>query len=309
MDLMEFKIRLLDTGIFRKVSTEGQYRCQSCPFCGDNNKHMYVKILMDNETPVMYYCQRCNAHGWMNERFLSYYSIDNLQIPKSRGYKRIHPNNQSKGPIILFDENQDQNMLEIGSEYIQKRVGVRPSTDDLKAFQLLGNPEAYVREYLGDDIRRLRGRVWFRLSNGNIIGRLTDRDTGERWLKYNSTREKSDTNIYIIKRGIDPYQTINICICEGVMDAIGLYYHGDIPNAVYIACLGRGYTSPMRYVIGAGIFGDSVNIRFYLDNDVRENPHVSENYALLFKSIGFYRNTLAKDFGYPEDRIMIEKYL
>lgn len=311
MELNEFKRKLLDTGLFKKVSGSGQYRCDTCPFCGDNKKHMYVKIILDDDMPVVYNCFKCQAHGLMNEAFLSYFGIDGLQIPRSKGYKRINPGQHQQGnvPIELFNEVYDRDTISVVTEYIHHRVGVYPSINDLKAFQFVGNPDEYVLTYLGDDTKRLKGRVWFRLANGNISGRLTDRNTGERWLKYNSMRDRTDTNVYIIKKLVDTCQTINVCIAEGIMDVIGLYYHGEIQNAVYIACLGRSYITALKYVLGLGIFGDSVNIRFYLDSDVRENPSVSRNYRELFKSIGFYRNTLEKDFGYPADRIMIEKYL
>ena len=316
MDLNEFKKRLLDTGLFRKVSGDGQYRCKTCPFCGDLKGHMYVKILFNDDTPVMYNCFKCNAHGFMNEKFLSYFGFDDIRIPRSKGYKRIQPNHVSTSTEDLFDEIVDAVTVKDAREYIASRVGVYPTIEDLKAFQFIGNPGQYVKTYLGTDVSRLNGRVWFRLTNGNIAGRSIG---GSGWLKYNSNRVSESANMYMIKQLIDTYQPINVCICEGVMDAIGLYMYdrpadGDdhnknLTNAVYIACLGRNYIGALKHILGLGIFGDSVHIRFYLDSDITEKPKIPKYYQLLFKSFGFYRNTLAKDYGFPASEIAIEKIL
>ena len=316
MDLNEFKKKLLDTGLFRKVSGDGQYRCKTCPFCGDMKGHMYVKILFDDDTPVMYNCFKCNAHGFMNEKFLSYFGFEDIQIPRSKGYKRIQPNHVSTSTEALFDDVTDAYTIQEAMAYICSRVGVHPTMEDLHAFQVIGNPEGYVRSYLGTDISRIPGRVWFRLTNGNIAGRSIK---GSGWLKYNSNRVSDSANMYMIKQMIDTYQPINVCICEGVMDAIGLYmydhasfgedHNKNMNNAVYIACLGRNYIGALKHILGLGIFGDSVHVRFYLDSDISETPKIPKFYQMLFKSVGFYRNTLAKDYGYPASMIAIEKIL
>ena len=114
------------------------------------------------------------------------------------------------------------------------------------------------------------------------------------------------TGVYVIKRPIDPYQTINVCVCEGVMDAIGLYYHSDVNNTLIIACMGRGYLNGIKYAIDAGIFGDSVNVRIYKDSDV-ENVKIPMIHRMLFKSITIYQNTIGKDFGVPANQIEIER--
>ena len=90
--LAEFKRKLLDTGLFRKVSGDGQYVCKTCPFCGDVKSHMYVKIKQDEDMPVLYNCFKCNARGIVNEQFISYFGIDDIEIPKIKGRRRIQPN-------------------------------------------------------------------------------------------------------------------------------------------------------------------------------------------------------------------------
>ena len=184
----------------------------------------------------------------------------------------------------------------------------RHSEYDLKAFQVIGNPVAYVVSYLGGDTKRLNDRIWFRLSNGCITGRRVDDCDEYRWVKRNISGNDPDKSkgLYIIKTGVDTGTTINVCICEGVMDAIGLYYHANISNGVYIACMGRDYMLGIKYMIDKGIFGDSVNVRIYKDSDV-DYVRIAKKYFGLFKSISIYHNTLAKDYGVHGDMIEIEK--
>ena len=59
-DVLKFKEELLSTGIFKRVHSD-QYRCKMCPFCDDAKNHMYVIIKMDESTPVMFNCKKCNA--------------------------------------------------------------------------------------------------------------------------------------------------------------------------------------------------------------------------------------------------------
>jgi hypothetical protein len=304
----EFKIKLLQTGLFQSVSRSGQYVCKTCPYCGDMKKHMYVLIRQDDDSPVLYNCFKCNAHGIINQEFLDYFGIENIDVPKIKGKRRIQPNDVSV-LVNLINEETDCDMIHMCSKYIEHRVGVYPSIDDLKAFQVIGNPYGYVEAYLGGDMRGLKDRVWFRLHNGNMIGRHIDDNVESRWKKrnYMGGQNYVSGGIYIIKNTVDTHQIINICICEGVMDAIGLYYHGNVPNSVFIACMGSDYAVGMKYALNMGIFGDSVSVRVYKDADV-SRMQLPKSYTNLFKSITVYHNTLAKDYGVRKEQIEIEKY-
>lgn len=304
--LAEFKRQLLDTGLFMKVSTKGQYRCKTCPFCGDTGKHMYVKIDQDSDMPVVYYCQKCNAHGLMKQDWLDYFGIDDIKIPKIKGNRKIQSQGVGEQIVELIDFEKDSQMIQTCKDYIQQRVGIIPSNEDLKSFRCIGNVFDYVNAYLGGEPRGLKNRVWFCLHNGNIAGRRTDDIDSFRWVKRNRNNNNKSGGIYVIKRPIDTMDTINVCICEGIMDAIGLYYHAKVKNAVFIACLGRDYQLGIKYVIDSGIFGESVNIRIYKDADVNE-VFIDRIYKKIFKSISVYKNAIGKDYGVLAEQIEIEK--
>ena len=301
----EFKRKLLSTGLFRKTSGS-QYVCKTCPYCGDTKSHMYVLIKQEDDTPVLYHCFKCNASGILNQEFLEYFDINDIEIPRFKGRRRIQPNGNHNTVIDLIDYEKDTGMVEMSSMYIQERIGIRPNKNELKMFQIIGNPYSYIETYLGGDMKGVKDRVWFRLSNGNMIGRSVDADSNFRWKKRNCIDGSNGSGIYIIKNNVDTYQTINVCICEGVMDAIGLYYHSGLNNAVFIACMGRDYSLGIKYVINAGIFGLSVNVRIYKDSDV-DYVKLNKKYGYLFKSISVYKNAIGKDYGVHADKIEFEK--
>lgn len=305
MDLNTFKLKLLDTGLFQKVNGKGQYRCKTCPFCGDTKSHMYVLIRLGDDTPVMYNCFKCTQHGFMNEEFLNYFGIDNLEVPHVKNKRRIHMHQNENNVLDLFQVATDRNMIELGRNYIHERVGVIPSDDDLRCFRLIGNPDEYISQYLGGycDTKQ---RVWFQMNNWCMVGRkIRDDINGSRWKKFTGT-QNVDRGIYIIKRPVDTHLTVNVCVCEGVMDAIGLYYHGMINNGVYIACMGRDYMLGILHVIRMGVFGDSVNVGIYKDSDVDE-VRIRNSYRKLFKRVDVYQNMIGKDYGVKRDEIEIAR--
>ena len=303
----EFKRKLLETGLFTKRSGVGQYVSKVCPFCGDAKNHMYVLIKQDDDnTPVLYNCFKCNAHGIMNADFLNYFGIDNIEIPRIKGKRRIQPNGVNNAVPDLLDFEKDTEMIGMSRDYIHFRVGVFPSDNELKMFQIVGNPCGYIDAYLGGDMNGIKNRIWFRLSNGNIIGRSIDPDNSFRWKKRNYVGNDRGGGIYLIKNQFDPYQTITICVCEGVMDAIGLYYHSDVTNGVFIACMGRDYSLGLKYAIDMGIFGASVAIRIYKDSDVKD-VWIPYKYSMMFKSVSVYHNAIGKDYGVWPDKMEIEK--
>lgn len=305
MDIIEFKRRLLDTGLFMKTSGDGQYRCVTCPFCGDTKKHMYVKIVQGTDDPVVYRCFKCNSQGLMKQDWLDYFGID-LKIPPIKGRRRIQPNSTAEMIADLVDPEKHASMIEVAKEYINFRIGVIPTLNDLKAFQLIGDPFGYVQAYLGGDNWGLKDRVWFRMHNGSMAGRALNDDVSPRWRKRGGGSVPSG-GLYVIKTPVNTEQTINICICEGVMDAIGLYYHNFLPNALYIACMGSDYGAGLRHALSMGVFGDSVCINIFRDSDVNL-IQVSRYEARMFKSIVCYKNAIGKDFGVKKELIELEKH-
>lgn len=302
MDILEFKRRLLDTGLFKKA-TNGWYSTKTCPYCGDMKNHMYVYIDPGSENPIGYNCFKCHSKGLMKQDFLDYYGIQ-MKVPYVKGRNRLQQNSPTEMIGDLIDPEKHAGTIMMCQEYFERRLGVVPSISDLKAFQLIGDPESFVRSYLGGESWGLKDRLWFLMSNGGMAGRSIDDNVSLRWRKR--TRNDVKGGLYSIKSPIATDKPIIVCICEGVLDAIGLYYHCDIPNAAYIACMGSDYVNGVKYAIDMGVFGDSVTVHIYKDSDVNFVT-IPKMYSQLFKSVSVYRNSMAKDFGVKQDMIELEK--
>lgn len=302
----QYKEQLLNTGIFRRVNAS-QYTCQ-CPFCNDNKRHMYVLIKMTDSTPVLYNCFKCNSHGKMNRKFLEFFGIDTITIPRTSHRKRIESSTKVSGTLkhVLVDEKD----VTVGvCEYIQSRVGHYPNLDDLKKFQYVAKPDEYVREYLQLDKHvKYDGRCWFRITNGSIVGRrYVDDGVGHSWMKLHATNVIG-RGLYKINAAVDLYKPINVCIAEGVMDVIGLYYNYPNENNVYIACLGRDYGAAMNHLVSLGIFGNSVNVKIFKDSDVDLNSiRIDQYLKMLFNRVDIYQNMMDHDYGVLPDKLEIQK--
>lgn len=314
--IFKFKQALLNTGLFRKTGSYGnnQYTCD-CPFCGDTKRHMYVKIdLSDDSVPVLYNCFKCNEHGRINSEFLSGLNIINLTIPKF-GRKKIDYNeNLNTNKKIEYFNINDTFEIDKGIEYIQSRINVTPTYDDMKMFGIISDPRMYYKDILdfkGNDNINLNQRVWFMMTNCGMIGRCHHDDKHiDRWKKINPNSSKIKRGFYLFKKPFDLHSTINVVMCEGIMDCIGLYYNHDCGNNnIFIASLGTDYNSTLEYLINRGIFGASVSVKIFIDsNDVR-NIYYDNIYDNLFKNISIYHNMASKDYGVPIDQYDIQKLI
>lgn len=170
---IEYKEKLLASGIFRRVGVSERYTCQ-CPFCNDNKRHMYVLIRLTDDTPCLYRCFKCEAKGKMNKQFLEYFGIDNISIPRTSTRRKIDIGKASTtSNLTLVNENDTYN-INFACSYIESRVGHYPSIAELQYFQFISNPQSYANEFLGDnkESNYFKDRSWFKLTNGNIMGKL-----------------------------------------------------------------------------------------------------------------------------------------
>ena len=311
MNTKTFKEELLKSGIFRKVSTAYQYRCQYCPYCGDARYHLYVKIKTDDDSPVVYNCKKCNASGYINQRFLEYYGLEDLKIPRFNG--GFHGGKIDNGKISVKEKKYviDENVnCDDVLEYIGGRLGIVMNMDDLKVCQYMWNPYGYAKSVLGfyGGTRFFEERCWFKLTNGGIIGRYMGNDDSVMRWKQCKTNKLIGGGLYQLSLPVDTGKEINAVITEGIMDGIGMWKHGGVDNGVYISCMGSDYERGIEHLIDLGLFGDTVNVGVYVDGDVDIQKLWFDKYLMmLFKHVDIYRNTLEKDYGVKGDLINIER--
>ena len=308
-EVIKFKEELISTGIFKRVHGP-QYRCKMCPFCDDAKNHMYVLIKMDNVTPVKINCKKCNRGGWINYQFLEYYGINDIKIPKFMDDTKFSNRRSNKGVELIKDEIDCSSV----KNYIGSRLGIYDITnEELTYFQYIVNPFLYVVETCGVNNKdRLvqyfnkEKRHWFRLSNGNIIGRNEEESDG--WMRFSGMKTDEGKALYIIKKPFDPTEKITVYITEGIFDSLGLYmmYGRNSFSNVFISVLGRDYEKGIDYMIDSGIFGDHVHIKICKDTDV-DKIYIDRHKRMLFGSVGIYQNMSYKDFGVSSDKIDMTK--
>lgn len=309
IELSKFKEALLNSGLF-KHKTAKEYTCQ-CPYCSDNHEHCYVKIDVNTDDPVVFWCHKCTAHGMVKQDFLDKLDTD-IRVPFFKGGNKLRVT-KGVSVVVIDDILSEKDDISRVCSYIEERVGVYPTFDDLKIFQYIGNPKKYAVDYLGynGDGKPFWNRHWFKLTNGGIIGRWGkgDKDDTLRWLRFKSPRV-SAKGLYSMKKGFDPFKDVNVCIAEGIMDVIGLYYNYPVENGVYIATLGKGYESGITHMLSKGLFGSSINIKIFLDSNVSPlDVHIDPLMKRLFNKIEMYHNVIGDDFGLPKNEVEIKKYM
>ena len=312
-ELHQFKLDLLATGYFKHRGGM-EYSC-TCPKCNKID-HCYVKFDLSKDDPLVWYCHRCNERGIINAKFLEYFNLEDIKVPYTRRRKKIKVNKgiDIGNDIQLIDTNNTTELTKI-IDYFKYRVGVEPTLQELNEFRCLTETRMYASEYLNvqKSDNYFKPLVWFRLDNGNIHGRnVTDNDEF-RWIKFKNDVTSGTTGLYSIRKAFDIESEINVCLCEGIFDAIGLYYYNQKEagiNAIYVACLGKNFEAGIYSIINRGIFGQSVNIRIYKDSDVSaKSIRVNPSLRKLFKSISVYENTIGHDYGYPADKIDARKVI
>lgn len=309
MDVKEFKRFLIDRYPFKKATTPW-YRVEHCPFCGNSKWKFYMNIDVTNDYAIRYFCFRCSAKGPLTTDILKAMGFENLGLPNFK---------HSNGMITKYNEveinesllpNEQTDLTDI-QNYVKSRVGVIPTLDELRMFMYIPDPMRYAKMLSGSNANPniFKNRFWFKLTNGILSGRYID-DSAERWYKFTAVK-RNGHGLYIINKPFDPTEPIHVCICEGVFDAIGLYYHFiDKPNTLFISVQGTIYSAGLDYLINHGIFGSHITVGIYKDGNV-QNYEIKYNfkYRKLFKSITIYENTIENDFGYPDDKIEIHKSL
>ena len=312
-----------------------------CPFCGDSVKsnkstHLYIK----NVPPFMYYCQRCTASGIFDSKILiKLNSYDpNMDIYLKNSYNGyMEKLNQKYGasffsyinneePEILPNQYGELEMKKI--EYINNRLGIDISQEDIKKYRIILNIEDYytnneltssLDQRSIDMIKNLNQNYFsFLLNDKNVINcRSMVSDTKYKHFKL---RIHEDTNsisrrFYSIKNDIDlSGETFNINITEGFFDIISV--HENIKNkemdntTLYIANNGKGYLFTLDYLASIGILNANINI--YSDKDVspsdyKNNKLLGRSHLTKLNGANIYYNNYEneKDFGVPKERIIV----
>lgn len=310
-----------------------------CPFCGDSSTtqrtgHLYILVQPDTDFKMVYYCQKCQAHGTVGRRLISKLDGDSsiLNCVDSINKEAVNEIMSRGEEFTTFDVKVPENINPAYYKkiaYVERRLGIDiddsmrwdmrliASTYD---FFILNNiKKANYKTYMMNLIER--DYVGFLSAGGShILFRDITESHEFPWLKYPIFRESLYNHVfYTYSSEIDIFteDPITVNLSEGVMDTLGVKYHfnKDSKNDVNIAACGRNYYTIIKWLVSKGIYGKNVDVNFYLDNDKEYNngkelplqKDVIEVTKSLFGNVRKYKNLIGKDYGVPKEKIMLDR--
>lgn len=344
MDKMAFRDFLLSTLPGSRSAGGGSQIICLCPLCGDIKGHCYVGPFDgDDTTPVMYNCFKCDPStpgksGYVNQAFMNRY---NQWLPEEFSAKR-KPGEICKKRIgqrtvlnldnrFLTESEESQKKL----QYINKRLGLNLTYQDTVNLKLVlnlsdllnGNKiNTYTRglvdmQYLdkyfvgaigvNNNMISLRNMYKDQFEAGGYNGILS-----MKYVNYIISNTMDYEKMYVVPCNVDIFKPINIHVCEGYFDALGIYFNvlnARNDNDIVVAGFGKSYEECVNYFLKNSPTLH-VNVHFYPDADVKNSSieSVTNKLSLLVDSITIHRNgfvdpethKVEKDFGVPKDRII-----
>lgn len=336
---------LYNRGCYIKKVNNAEYRTR-CPFCGDSQKdphtgHLYIRINIEDNFPMVYHCFKCNESGIVNSDFLETIGFDDKDLKAGLVRYNKNSDNMSSHKFLYGDKviqfGYEIPEIEIGhkTKYICDRLGINFTMDEFKKMKVITSLRDFlikneIKELMMDD-------SWLRILEKNYVGFLSFgashiffRDTVDKkskypWVKYPITKKSNECKaLYSMEALIDIYTKDNIIInlSEGVFDILSVYGNLEYknPNTMNIAVGGKGYLSILSLLTNMGLVGDNITVNIFADNDDDFNKKGRGNtdikyFDFIFKkrkelygSVNVYYNTISKDLGVPKDQIKIKKY-
>ena len=257
-----------------------------CPFCLDSVKdpfkgHMYI----ENNPPFRYYCQRCNASGRVNKKYLSLLDIeDRLGI-------KINDEDISRYKIV-YNLNEFLNINKLTS-ILNKNA---------KNFYFMKNIETINKNCVGF-LSHDKSTIIFRSLDKNI--------TGYRYNNFTIFPELDSKKTYMLSNNINlANKEYNIIITEGIFDIIGVFnhiYNKQISdNMIFMANAVKSYIVTANLLKKLSILNSDKNI--YSDGDVDINFYkelMKKEIYFGCNGINLYYNRIGKDFGVTKDQIQL----
>lgn len=344
MDVQEAKKQFIDflytRGVYKRSVSEDLYLTR-CPFCGDSRTrydtgHFYILISPNTDNQMVYYCQRCQEHGKVNDEVIALLDGDD-SVRESISYinkhgTRVKSKNDSGKQFLYFDwviPDGVHGAYQRKIDYIENRLDISLTDDLMKQLKVIVSPYDFL---IQNDIKKYtyssnmmnileRCYVGFlSMGNSHILFRDITDSHEYSWLKYPITKESSHNYVmYSYDTEIDICSDEPLCVnlAEGVMDTIGVkeyFYHGV--STTDISVCGRNFYSAVQRLIAMGLFGENITLNLYLDNDRQYNNnkntmsisgYIVDTMKALYGKVCVFQNLIGKDFGVKKESIMLDK--
>ena len=335
---------LFNKGEYIRQVNDVEYRTR-CPFCGDSQKnfntgHLYIRINVEDNFPMVYNCFKCNESGIVDSEFLSVMDIGSSELKASLINMNKNCDNQSSHKFLNGDNNIvfDYELPEVDRnekiKYIEKRLDVKLSDKDIKKMKIITSLKDFLLLNKIDKIpcdTRVANNIedhyvgFLTFGSSHILFRDISEREKYRWIKYPITKESNSCRaFYSIESSIDILsdEKIIINLCEGVLDGLSLYknlgYNGE--NVLNIAVCGKHYVGILTKLLNMGLVGDNVELNIFADNDEDFNDknnrptdiayfkRIMKKVRYLYGSVNVYYNTIGKDIGVGKEKIKLKRY-
>lgn len=321
-----------------------------CFRCGDSRKDRHKKRLYirfnkdDDSAPIVFKCFNCppddSSGVWTTEMNRQVGLTDLNTNSKLRTFNNNSSHTKKKKKIMM--ENYTNIVIprpkatetnKKKKAYLEKRLGRRFTVDEILSNKIvLSIKDVFIKNDLcvpkktsGKMMNLLESSYigFMSMYNTHIIFRNIYDDGNLRYYKLPVIRQEdeelehddSTQSFYVIPNIVDLLsgREINIRLCEGPFDILGLYYNTDEKSGNdFFGCVGQtSYSAIIEMLILKGMIGSRVNIHLYIDKteDIKRYRFMINKFKPFVGNIYVYYNDMEKDYGYPRDRIDIVRIL
>nr|DAT84615.1 MAG TPA: DNA primase [Caudoviricetes sp.] len=318
-----------------------------CPFCGDstnpNKGHMYMRIVLDESSPIQYHCARCGEGGYLTPNVLRRFGIESFDLKQLLDQLNRHTGRKDRRMVMekayaTFEYSlPDTVKYPMKLKYVEDRLGIEVTNDVINDCKIITSIADFLKTNEIDTLTADRSIVTMYerdyigfLSYGNSYLLLRDVSGTHKdysWIKYPITNASRGSKIfYSLAAAIDVETTdsLTVNIAEGVFDIISIGYNlkQNKMNTLNIANTGKEYSSLISFLVSKGIVGSNVTLNIYSDNDKVFNKKENSKrrvkteledykgdlypYKFLMKGVYIKYNQLFKDYGTTLNNIFIE---
>lgn len=335
---------LFNRGEYIKQVNDSEYRTR-CPFCGDSQKnfntgHLYIRINVEDNFPIVYNCFKCNESGIVGSEFLNIMDINDVNLKSSllsmnKNTDKISAHKFLNGDkLIIFDYERPEIKRCDKTIYIEERLGVKLSDDELSKMKVITSLKEFLLlnkiDKLGCDVN-IANKIedhyvgFLTFGGSHILFRDITGKENYRWIKYPITKESKQCRaFYSVESIVDIYtkEKIVINLSEGVMDILSAYvnlgYNDN--NVMNIAVCGKHYVGVLMKLVNMGFVGENIELNIFADNDedfnnknnkptdIKYFKNILKKVRYLYGSVNIYYNTIAKDIGVNKNEIKLKKY-
>lgn len=317
---------------------EIQTRCKYCPDSSDprSKGHMYISIPQDETEVSSFYCQKCGAHGVVDNEVLMrwgiYSDIIGTQLfnHNKKAFKYSKNNKYLdrevyylRNTFVTRDELSDRKLA-----YINNRIGTNLSYDDLlqlkialnlgdiinqnnitkftRSDSILQQLDKYFLGFISADNAFINMRI---LSKPGVVYESIDK----KYINYNIFNKFNNTEkFYTVPGNISMgMERTRIHIAEGPFDILSILFnlrYNEYNKSIFTSITGGGYASLVHYFITKFKL-PFVEVHLYPDNDKVGSDDRLKYIVYELKDINIpvyiHRNVYPnqKDFGVPKHKI------